>query len=427
MIAPAPQITPQWFKNVTAFLKEGELHQSICLKSFYAQGATYSVSIDSSRAKLELGQRVEIGIENTTSGATAILLASITQVKQKGQELEISVVFLSLNEHLPGKKSTIAPGPFLPCPTEYPPLAWADHPFFEKSRLQFYVKDFFKNGMTLLFMKETKTPIESLPLSFTLVLPGFNSLEVSAQVLNVNFAKSADAFSECQVEFIHPDPKVISLIGRYLFTTSLNLEVETLQSLGYDVPNFEEASFFSIAYTPKEIEEVMKLRFLAYSTREGANHAALLNPEQMKDLFDAHSLLMIVRVGKKIVGTGRLVFNNGEKDKSEIAQHVDLPKWFWKEGFIETSRVATVPGVRGRDVFSTLSRQAFRIAYQSGVRYLLADCESHLLEAYKRRGSKELGLTFVHPLEGKKLHVIYTDVNEIMTSLQKEHELWGRN
>ncbi len=427
MIAPAKMVTPNWFNNVSAFLKKGESHQSISLKSFYAQGATYTLSIDSCREKPELGERVEIGIENSTTGATVILLASITQVKTNGKEFEISVVFLSLNEHLPGKNSIILPGPFLPCPPDYPPLAWADHPFFEKSRLQFYVKDFFKNGMTLLFMKEIKTPIESLPLSLTLVLPGFNSLEVSTQVLNVSFAKGTNAFSECQVEFIYPDPKLFSLIGRYLFTTSLNLEVETLQSLGYEVPNFEEASYFSIAHTPDEIEEVMRLRFLAYSTREGANHSALIDSEQMRDRFDSHSLLLSLRAGKKMVGTGRLVFNNGEKEKSEIAQYVDLPDWLWKDGFIETSRVATVPGVRGRDVFSTLSRQAFRIAYQSGVRYLLADCESHLLEAYKRRGSKELGLMFTHPLEEKKLHVIYTDITEIMSSLLKEQELWGRD
>jgi hypothetical protein len=196
--------------------------------------------------------------------------------------------------------------------------------------------------------------------------------------------------------------------------------VEALESLGYPVPDFEFASRFSHARTPEEIREMLALRYMAYQSREGANKAALTGPERMRDSYDDHSLILSVRVGKKPVGTGRIVFNDGDRSKTEIGKYVELPEWLWEKGFVECSRVATVPDVRRRDVFTILSLHGLRIAYQAGVRYILADCEPHLLDPYKRRGAQELGKTFVHPLEGIQLHVIYSDVHAILAFLESE-------
>ena len=145
----------------------------------------------------------------------------------------------------------------------------------------------------------------------------------------------------------------------------------------------------------------------------------------MRDSFDDHSLLLSMRVGGKAVGTGRVVFNDGDPSKSEIARYVVLPQWMWDGGFVECSRLATVPDIRGRDVFSSLSAHAFRIAHQSGARYMSPIARTRSLAPYKRRGANELGIRFVHPLEGVTLNVLYYDVPALLAAAPLDKSFWA--
>lgn len=412
MSHPLTKMTPDWFLGVSASLASMESRIPLKVESIHAHGGYFGGGSPS------LGDTVELEFE-TASGASCLVKSWVTH----SGDGRFGAAFLSMLDLTPGPSRGAKRDRAVPCPADYPPLAWANHPFYDPTRLQFRVTGFFASGMALSFTRDDKTPIEGLPLEMTLVLPGLETLHASARVAFVELNDGPGA-SRCDVELVKPEPALLSAIGRYLFSTSDDLSVETLEGLGYPVPEFEYASRFGLAHTPAEIRDMLALRLLAYRSRPGANLAGVTEPEQMRDAFDDHSLILSVHVGNKPVGTGRIVFNDGDPRKTEIGRFVDLPKWLWDGGFVECSRVATSPGIRRRDVFSTISRHTLRIAYQTGVRYILADCEAHLLEPYKRRGAQELGLTFVHPLEGKTLHVIYSDVDAILAALERQEISW---
>ena len=163
-------------------------------------------------------------------------------------------------------------------------------------------------------------------------------------------------------------------------------------------------------YAESDLNEALSLRLRAYRDRHGANLEAFKNLDAMTDRFDSHSVIFTMRVAGEPVGTGRLILNNGRTELSEIGSMAKLPDWLWKAGFVEFSRFATDEAYRGRDVFSGLSLHASRVAHQLGYRYIVADCEAHLLPMYKKRGAKSLGVSFTHPLEGIPLQVIYYDL-----------------
>lgn len=424
MSHPLRQIASSWFVDVSAVLVRADGSRlGLRLEAMHAHGGTFLMDSDPAADGLGLGAQAHLEFRKADTGTAVGIKSWVTSVQPQESLWRVGVAFLNLMSHTASGRRHSTEGTVLPCPTDYPPLAWSNHPFFENTRLQFHVTGFFRNGMTLSFRKEVKPPIEDLPLELTLILPGLESLTARAKVTFVDL-NDGESLSRCDVEFVEPSVELLSAIGRYLFTATDDLSVESLEALGYPVPEFEYASRFRLAQTEGEIDEMMALRLLAYQTRTGANLAGVTEPNQMRDKFDDHSLILSVRVGSKVVGTGRIVFNDGDRSKSEIGKFVQLPDWLWEQGFVECSRVATAPGIRRRDVFSTISKHTLRIAYQAGVRYILADCEAHLLEPYKKRGARELGLQFVHPLEGKTLHVIHSNVAEILAALESRQLHW---
>lgn len=401
------EILPSWFEGLTV-LWDGT---PVEVLSAHAHGGEFRPQ----RQLPKLGETLFLNFRNGKTGTICRLECWVTRTT----ETTFWATALTMTDQIPGERLAPIEGPRIAVPESYPPLAWADHPFYDKARFQFHVVDFFKGGMTLTFKKDTRVPIEAMPLTLTLVLPGFDSLTVKVRVRDVEVASPGER-CVCTVLFESPDSALAPAVGRYLFTEGVDVSVDALERAGYPVPDFGFAGRFGYARTPEEVREVLALRLQAYRNREGANQDAISKPEQMRDAYDDHSLLLTLKVGPKLVGTGRLVFNDGDRKKTEIGRFVTLPDWLWKGGFAESSRFATVSDIRGRDVFTNLSLHSLRLAYQAGLRYTLADCEPHLLEAYKRRGSQEMGLTFVHPLEGKTLHVIYSDVMAILNWLERE-------
>ncbi len=407
MIHRLNQTLPSWFKGLSASWDGAPLE----VVSAHAHGGEFRPQ----KSLPKLADTIFLDFKNGETGTVCRLECWVT----KTTETTFTATALTMTDQIAGSRRTPLDGPKIACPTSYPPLAWADHPFYDKARLQFFVADFFRGGMTLKFKKDVRVPVESMPLNLTLVLPGYDSLQVAARVHDVEVGPEGGECL-CTVLFESPEASLASAVGRYLFTEGTDVSIQQLERAGYPVPDFDFAGRFGYAKTEAEIQEVLDLRLQAYRSREGANRDAIPTSDKMRDGYDAHSILMTLKVGPKLVGTGRLVFNDGDRKKTEIGQFVELPAWLWEGGFAESSRYATVADIRGRDVFTTLSLHSLRLAYQSGLKYTLADCEPHLLEAYKRRGSQELGLTFVHPLEGKTLHVIYSDVMAILNWLERE-------
>jgi GNAT superfamily N-acetyltransferase len=126
-----------------------------------------------------------------------------------------------------------------------------------------------------------------------------------------------------------------------------------------------------------------------------------------------------LRLGSLLLGTGRIVYNFGNLERSEICQlGFKAPEFLVRDRFVEASRFATDPRFRRRDIFKLLLSCAFRLAYLSGHRYVLIDCEDALVPVYRRLGARKLAQKVIHPLEGVELNVLYFDLKRLARRLR---------
>jgi hypothetical protein len=137
----------------------------------------------------------------------------------------------------------------------------------------------------------------------------------------------------------------------------------------------------------------------------------------LADDLDPHSTHFICWLGKKAVGTGRVVVNGGDRSRSECERGAGLPNWLWEEGFVEASRFAVCPKYRNGGILFELFRQAARIALKERVRYIVLDCIEKLIPMYRRVGAKPLGLSKTHPYGAERVIVMYVDLEESLTRL----------
>ncbi len=350
---------------------------------------------------------------------SAVLTVSWTETRTT---LRVSFLQITSNRALPPPDVEQV---VFSCPETMRPQMWADHPWFFNVRVQLSVDAFLKGGARAAIHCEGHGLMRDLTLPFQVALPHCGLFVVAAKVQGVELKQGSKSAGRIYLEWINPSTNFIDAVSRYILMTNSDVEPSNLERAGYNVPDFQFAGVLSYVASPQDMNEVLGLRHFAYANREGSTLDKNGDHEVMRDRYDAHSLIFMVRVGRRIVGTTRLVWNNGDKRKSEIEAHCPLPEWIWQTGFVELSRSATMPGLRGRDIFPSLRRHALRAAHQAGYRYILSDCEEHMLEPYLTRGAKEMGVKFIHPLEGKTLHVLYYDIESLLSGESGDPSAWA--
>ena len=190
-----------------------------------------------------------------------------------------------------------------------------------------------------------------------------------------------------------------------------------LEKNGFLISDITESVVFTYVTKKEEWEDVLKLRLSA------AHHAGrwidLKDHKSMTDEHDKHARILICKVGEKVIGSCRMVFNEGSFDKSEYKNISKLPDFLWKGGFIETSRLCIDPEYRGANLFLLFLQHTGRIAAQSKYRYVIINGEDTLVPIYTRFGGIELGIRFFTKFMQKTaLNLLYYDLN---------HVLYGKN
>jgi hypothetical protein len=371
-----------------------------------------------------LMEQVYLEFRHPAGDAQFTVLSAVLTFSWTEQSTTLRVSFLQITSNRALPPADVEHVVF-PCPETMRPQMWADHPWFFNVRVQLSVDAFLQGGARAAIHCEGRGLMRDLTLPFQVALPHCGLFVVEAKVQGVELKQTMASAGTLYLEWINPSKNFIDAVARYILMMTPEVEPSSLESSGYNVPDFQFAGVLSYVASPQDMSDVLRLRHFAYASREGSTLDKNGDPEVMRDGYDAHSLIFTVRVGRRIVGTSRLVWNNGDKCKSEIEAHCPLPEWIWQAGFVELSRSATMPGLRGRDVFPSLRRHALRAAYQAGYRYILSDCEGHMLEPYLTRGAKEMGVTFIHPLEGKTLHVLYYDIESLLSGANGDPLAWA--
>lgn len=208
---------------------------------------------------------------------------------------------------------------------------------------------------------------------------------------------------------------------RLLAAFSSNL----LASGHYSISELRDSKFLVgsvrkvIKYTyRKDEEDFKKILRLRLAGAKSAGRWLDTNDESvMEDKYDSYSRHVMAYCGSELVSAGRIVFNNGNKLRSEhVGYGIELPKYLWEEGFLEISRLVVEKDFRGADIFlGTLAEFAI-IAIQNDLKYLVLNCVDELVPVYEKFGAKKLSVKFYTEfMQDRALNLLVLNVNDSMT------------
>lgn len=400
----------QWdsFENFELYTSDGrQLIEKLKLNNINTTSADFQRPHRAS--PFTIGQEVLLKCQSKMTNTELHLQIKITKLS----ETKLSLIFLKcvyqqdIVARVPNEQVFY---PFAEAATK--PTIWALHPWFISQKIIGTVIGAHGTGIKArLNLDQRIALLPGIELDFVINYPSLTSRKFKFKLLRIYFENDAVIG---ELEVLTNKKSLAPLLGKCVTLSDPEMTLSLMKQSGLILPELRWSAHIDLVSTPAEMSECLKLRKVAYSSKQTSTFDGSESEEHFRDPYDNNSAIMLVKLGQRSIGTGRIVFNNFEKNKSEIAQLTELPEKYWREGFIETSRFATSPEYRGRDVFLMMLYLNFKLCFLSGFRYLLIDCEDHLLPVYKKMGGKDLQVRFKHPLEGVELSLVEFDLHGLM-------------
>jgi GNAT superfamily N-acetyltransferase len=300
-----------------------------------------------------------------------------------------------------------------PCPDALPAFAAASCPWFFRECLSFRILDVGAGGMTLRASSPGAALLPNAQLDFDLHL-GHTGVEHARGRLTSVRCDGGDAL-EVGVAWIDPPRELSKALSEYLLAGDEALTPAALRAGGLAVGSVERAVTYDYATTSADYDEILALRLHAHQAEGHLESASIAD---MRSPFDAHSRHLTCRFGWRIVGYVRVIFVDGDPSRSQyvaLGGH-EVPQWLWDAGFVEGGAGATHPAFQRAGLYVALMQHMFRVAVQSGHRFVLGACPDELLGMYREMGFEVLEERLVKPKPGWSFrsHLIYADAERLL-------------
>jgi GNAT superfamily N-acetyltransferase len=301
-----------------------------------------------------------------------------------------------------------------PCPDALPAFAAASCPWFFGETLRFRIMRVGAGGMTL----RTTRPNPPLPPRAELDLElHLASIAVESGRGRLTSVRRDDANGgfEVGVAWIDPPRDLLNALSRYLLAGDETLTPASLRDGGLTVRGVERAVTYDYATSSADYDEILALRLHAHQAEGHLDSASVAD---LRSPFDAHSRHLTCRFGGRIVGYVRVIFVDGDPARSQyvaLGGH-EVPQWLWDAGFVEGGAGATHPDFQRAGLYVPLMQHMFRVAVQSGHRFVLGACPDELLGMYRDMGFDVLEERIVEPKPGWSFrsHLLYADAERLL-------------
>ena len=220
---------------------------------------------------------------------------------------------------------------------------------------------------------------------------------------------------EVGVAWIDPPRELLNALSRYLLAGDATLTPASLRAGGLTVRGVERAVTYDYATSSADYEEILALRLHAHQAEGHLDNTSIAD---LRSPFDAHSRHLTCRFGGRIVGYVRVIFVDGDPARSQyvaLGGH-EVPQWLWDAGFVEGGAGATHPDFQRAGLYVPLMQHMFRVAVQSGHRFVLGACPDELLGMYRDMGFEVLEERTVEPKPGWRFrsHLLYADAERLL-------------
>ena len=348
--------------------KNGEVKTRIIDFSPFGLGVVLEGGIR--RIAVEQGDHVTIqlqrGGQDITLEAALVTIGQTTILKQPHTRLGFKII--SRNE-TPGREPTARSRRF--ALTDVVELAChCEDPSRSGQKAFFTIRDLSLRGILLETSARNKFLLPSLKLGMNISVPGSGIFIETVVVRHVHPHKDRYLLG-CEFEGL--SPKTLAGLGEFCLNFGKDVTYQIMLEEGFPSKLVAKSLQVHATASYQDFMQITKLRLDSEHAR--GRHLEVSDPWQMIDEHDDEAQHICVKLGKKVVASARLVFNQGDRWRSGLpdADANAVPQDLWANGFATVSKVFLEPEFEKERsyVFSRLWIEVFRLALQSQMASML--------------------------------------------------------
>lgn len=281
------------------------------------------------------------------------------------------------------------------CSDQFFPTAVAANPVKFNDFIYFQIKDISFGGFKIQTSLRNKFIIPGLAFDCIVNFPMIAQVNMKLTVrhVRVELENGRESLS-LGVTYDTRTKKLLDTIGSYLIQFGSVQSLADVQDSGFLVHNVSDAVSYSFVKTKEEFEEVLKLRFTAY-TAAGKVSSDKTHLD-MTDHFDAKSRIVIGRYRGEIVCSARLIFHQvGEQMEQEkfVKWDLSLPR---PDEVVEIMRACTRPDFRGSDLLIGMFKFMAVTVAQAKKNWIVICATDEMVPFYEQIGFRTVNLSYPH-------------------------------
>jgi predicted GNAT family N-acyltransferase len=379
--------------------------------------------LDTEPSALQVGNLVDIDLR---LGATVTQLAGLAIVKTNN-ELGNRILGVRLIDRSPerfdgadrrGKPRWICGEQFIPVCVAANPARFSDFVYLR-------VREISANGMRLLTSLRNKFLVKGMTLDCVTSFPFISQLPLKMVIENVRLTtEGGKDFLSVGVSLGELSRQERQVIGQYLIQFGEGVSLDDLRKQDMAPRSLGSSVEFSFVRTLDDYQQVLELRKLAY--RAAAKIPQHFEANDMADIYDTRSRIVIGKHKGKVVASAGLVFNEYH-DRMEIEENIEWPALLpRRDEMVEVIRNCTHPSYRGSDLLMAMFQFIAITVTQSKRRYVVIGCTEDLVGLYSRIGMERQNLDYRHSKLVDSPHtVMLGDIPKAMSGATVNPLFWN--
>lgn len=311
------------------------------------------------------------------------------------------------------------------CNTQYDPIGIAPNPAQFNDFIYFKIRDISKSGIRAITSLRNKFIIPGMELNLQISFPMTSHVAIPARVTRLGItAEGGKDYLDVGLKFNELSRRQREVIGQYLVQFSNAESLKAIRNDGFFPLSLTKGIDYQFIKSEEDFRRVLELRLRA--NREAGKVPERYTAEDMADIFDTRSRIIVGKYRNEVVGTIRLTFFEAN-ERLEHENYLTFPGDFPKSHqILECSRAATSPEFRGSDLWTTLMQHIAIVALLAKREWVLISTTPDLVPMYKKIGFKDTGQTYEHELyPGQTQVVLLINVPEAVMGVNVGPIYWN--
>lgn len=312
------------------------------------------------------------------------------------------------------------------CSDEFLPTCVAPTPGRFDDFMYFQVRDVSAEGLQLSCSLRNKFLIPGMRIGLTTVFPMAQVVNIDVDIVRVGIASYAGRDRlVVGTRFRALSDHAKTVLGQYILQFGNVDTLEDLKRAGLVPQSVSLGVDFYNLKTEEDYRSVLALRHRAHTIdgnlREGAS------PEDLADLNDARSRIIVGKYKGTVVATARMRFNELD-EPMEHEEYLAWPKTLpRRDQIVEVSRVATHPAFRKNDLLAALFRYCYLNVVQGDRPWVVISCLDHMVKFYEKIGFSQTGLRHSEPQwkSDRELNIMIINIFELIVGRKVNPFYWN--